>query len=100
MLELESKLLNEIIRNRDAHNTLTNHSSRLVSLNSTVEENQQNFATLQSQVNTIQKLLESEDEYHHSIEHKLSGMMLDIAEVSKIICLYIIWFISNILLYG
>ena len=82
MLELESKLLNEIIRNRDAHSTLVGHTGRLDHLNSTAVEYELNVTMLQTQVNTIEKLLKSQDVYHHSIEHKLSGVMLDISEAS------------------
>jgi len=84
MLEIESKLLGEMVRSRDTNDLLAKHSTWIDVLNRTVSENDENFTKLQSEVEHIRNVLKSEDEYHRSIEVKLSGLMLDIAEVSVV----------------
>lgn len=85
MHNVEVKLFDEIVKNRELNTTLTRHEIYLRKAEELMLEYKKNFTNLFRTLMFMEQKLQRQREINRDLDHKLSNVMIDVAEVNYVL---------------
>uniref|UniRef100_A0A2C9JNA2 Fibrinogen C-terminal domain-containing protein n=1 Tax=Biomphalaria glabrata TaxID=6526 RepID=A0A2C9JNA2_BIOGL len=83
--DMEAKLLEEMLRNRELNATLTRHELLLNSAEKTLEAYKANFSSVFRTMMMMERKLQHQRKINKSLNKKLSNVLLDVVEVNNVL---------------
>ncbi|KAH9495258.1 hypothetical protein Btru_016200 [Bulinus truncatus] len=83
--DMEAKLLDEMVRNRELNATLARHETLLGHAEKTLEAYRANFSSVFRTMMSMERKLQHQRKINRSLNKKLSNVILDVVEVNNVL---------------
>ncbi|CAL1530632.1 unnamed protein product [Lymnaea stagnalis] len=83
--DMESKLLDEMVRSRELNSTLSRHEALLSTAQKTLESYKANFTSVFRTMMQMERKLQHQRKINRSLNKKLSNVILDVVEVNNVL---------------